>query len=118
MGAAVPYIISGISQKLSTGDVSLKSWVPHDIEHALFDPANLDGKYTKDKLEKEAKEEQKKAQEEIEKKQAEIKKQAETEAEKKRREGLMRRGMMSTIHTSPFGVNTPAATAKKTLLGQ
>jgi sRNA-binding protein len=47
-----------------------------------------------------------------------IKQQAEAAAEKKRREGLMRRGMMSTIHTSPFGVNTPATTTKKTLLGQ
>lgn len=49
---------------------------------------------------------------------ATAKQQAEAAAEKKRREGLMRQGMMSTIHTSPFGVNTPAATAKKTLLGQ
>jgi preprotein translocase subunit Sec63 len=111
MGAAVPYIISGISQKLSTGDVSLKSWVPHDIEHALFDPANLDGKYTKDKLEKEAKEE-------IKKKQAEIKKQAETEAEKKRRENLARRGLMSTILTSPLGLSETPSVSKKTLLGQ
>lgn len=39
-------------------------------------------------------------------------------AEKKRREILTRQSMMSTIHTSPFGVNTPAATTKKTLLGQ
>lgn len=118
MGAAVPYLVSGISQKLSTGDLSLKSWVPHDIEHALFDPANVDGKYTKDKLEKEAKEEQKKAQEEIEKKQAEIKKQAETEAEKKRRENLSRRGLMSTILTSPSGLSGTASVGKKTLLGQ
>jgi hypothetical protein len=49
---------------------------------------------------------------------ATAKQQAEAAAEKKRREGLMRRGMMSTIHTSPFGVNTPATTTKKTLLGQ
>lgn len=49
---------------------------------------------------------------------ATAKQQAEAAAEKKRREGLKRRGMMSTIYTSPFGVNTPAATAKKTLLGQ
>lgn len=111
MGAAVPYLVSGISQKLSTGDLSLKSWVPHDIEHALFDPANVDGKYTKDKLEKEAKEEQKKAQEEQ-------KKQAETEAEKKRRENLSRRGLMSTILTSPSGLSGTASVGKKTLLGQ
>ena len=46
------------------------------------------------------------------------KQQAEAAAEKKRREALMRQGMMSTIRTSPFGVDVPATTTKKTLLGQ
>jgi len=50
---------------------------------------------------------------------AAIKKQeAEALAEKKRREGLMRQGMVSTVRTSPFGVDVPATTTKKTLLGQ
>ena len=46
------------------------------------------------------------------------KQQAEAAAEKKRREGLMRQGMVSTVRTSPFGVDVPATTTKKTLLGQ
>lgn len=46
------------------------------------------------------------------------KQQAEDAAEKKRREGLMRQGMMSTIRTSPLGVDVLATTTKKTLLGQ
>lgn len=66
----------------------------------------------------EARKEQKAAIKKQEAEAAAAKQQAEAAAEKKRREGLMRQGMMSTIHTSPFGVNTPAATAKKTLLGQ
>jgi activator of 2-hydroxyglutaryl-CoA dehydratase len=49
---------------------------------------------------------------------ATAKQQAEAAAEKKRREALMRQGMMSTIRTSPFGVDVPATTTKKTLLGQ
>ena len=66
----------------------------------------------------EARKEQKAAIKKQEAEAATAKQQAEAAAEKKRREGLMRRGMMSTIRTSPFGVDVPATTTKKTLLGQ
>lgn len=118
MGAAVPYIIQGVSQKLSTGDTSWDTWIPHDIGHALLDPANIDGAYAKEKAEKKAEEDQQKATEQAEQQQAQLQAQADADAEVKNRELRRRQGMLSTLKTSSSGLTSQASIGKKTLLGQ
>lgn len=118
MGAVIPYIIQGVGQKISTGDLSLKSWIPHDVGHALLDPANIDGKYAKDQAEEQSEEDQKNAVAQAEQQQAQLQAQADADAETKNRELRRRQGMMSTLKTSSSGLTNQATIGKKTLLGQ
>lgn len=118
MGAAIPWIIQGVSQKISTGDLSWDTWIPHDWGHALLDPANIDGKYAKEKAEKKAQEDQQNAIAQAQQQQVQQQAQADAEAEVKNRELRRRQGMLSTFKTSASGLTNPATIGKKTLLGQ